>query len=95
MHAQKKRVAATPYSMGAMQNLSGFVDDTEKLLMEKIDGFAAKDGKFDLGDWLHYFAFDVGLNFLQWLNPFADAEYRYLVKWHFPRSSGFLMQVST
>ena len=69
VHAQKKRVAATPYSMGAMQQLSGFVDDTEKLLMEKIDAFAAKDGKFDLGDWLHYFAFDVGLNPLAMAQP--------------------------
>lgn len=60
VHAQKKRVAATPYSLAAMQQLSSFVDDTEKLLMEKLDGFASAPGKMcDLGDWLHYFAFDV------------------------------------
>jgi hypothetical protein len=40
VHAQKKRVAATPYSMAAMQQQSGFIDDTERLLIEKLDGFA-------------------------------------------------------
>jgi hypothetical protein len=60
VHAQKKRVAATSYSMAAMQQLSGFVDDTERLLIEKLDGFAARPGGIcNLGDWLHYFAFDV------------------------------------
>jgi hypothetical protein len=59
VHAQKKRVAATPYSMAAMQQLSGFVDDTERLLIEKLDGFASGSGRCNLGDWLHYFAFDV------------------------------------
>jgi hypothetical protein len=61
VHAQKKRVAATPYSMAAMQQLSGFVDDTERLLTEKLDGFVGK-GSCNLGDWLHYFAFDVSKN---------------------------------
>jgi hypothetical protein len=60
VHAQKKRVAATPYSMAAMQQLSGFVDDTERLLIEKLDGFASRPGgTCDLGNWMHYFAFDV------------------------------------
>jgi hypothetical protein len=46
--------------MGAMQQLSGFVDDTEQLLIEKLDGFASRPGgSCNLGDWLHYFAFDV------------------------------------
>ena len=62
VHAQKKRVASMPYSMKAMQSLTGFVEDTISLLLQKIDTFADSPSKpLDLGDWLHFFAFDVGL----------------------------------
>ncbi|KAK4224636.1 cytochrome P450 [Podospora fimiseda] len=61
VHAQKKRVANVPYSMGAMRELSPFIDDTIELLAKKIGQHIDLDGDktFDLGDWLHYFAFDV------------------------------------
>jgi hypothetical protein len=67
VHAQKKRVANVPYSMAAMQQLSPFINDTIELFMRKIDehrsahvGTAGGKGKvFDLGAYLHYFAFDV------------------------------------
>jgi hypothetical protein len=60
VHAIKKRVANVPYSMAAMQQLSPFIDDTIELLIKKIDEhIAARRGVFDLGDYLHYFAFDV------------------------------------
>ncbi|KAK3307209.1 cytochrome P450 [Chaetomium strumarium] len=60
VHATKKRVANVPYSMAAMQQLSPFINDTIELLVRKIDEhIAANRGVFDLGDYLHYFAFDV------------------------------------
>jgi hypothetical protein len=60
VHAQKKRVANVPYSMAAMQQLSPFINDTIELFMGKIDGFTEASNKvFDLGAYLHYFAFDV------------------------------------
>lgn len=66
VHAQKKRVANVPYSMAAMQQLSPFINDTIELFMRKIDehgaanvGAGAKGKVFDLGAYLHYFAFDV------------------------------------
>lgn len=66
VHAQKKRVANIPYSMAAMQQLSPFINDTIELFMRKIDEHMAAHvgsdpaGKvFDLGAYLHYFAFDV------------------------------------
>ncbi|AEO60779.1 hypothetical protein MYCTH_2120753 [Thermothelomyces thermophilus ATCC 42464] len=61
VHATKKRVANVPYSMAAMQQLSPFIDDTVELLVRKIDEFIDKNprGVFNLGDYLHYFAFDV------------------------------------
>lgn len=60
VHAQKKRVAAAPYSMKAMQGLATFVDNTIELLVKKLDHFAETPEKvLDFGGWLHYFAFDV------------------------------------
>lgn len=63
VHARKKRVANVPYSMAAMQRLSPFIDDTVKLLVSRLEGIAGErekgKGRVDLGDWLHYFAFDV------------------------------------
>ncbi|OIW28211.1 cytochrome P450 [Coniochaeta ligniaria NRRL 30616] len=66
VHAQKKRVANVPYSMAAMQQLSPFINDTIELFMRKIDehraanvGSGPKGKVFDLGAFLHYFAFDV------------------------------------
>ncbi|KLU89170.1 hypothetical protein MAPG_08144 [Magnaporthiopsis poae ATCC 64411] len=65
VHAQKKKVANVPYSMAAMQQLGPFIDDTIELLSQKLDVIAnaqasdAHGPSFDLGAWLHYFAFDV------------------------------------
>lgn len=61
-HAQMKRFAVTPYCLASMQRLTPCIEDVERQLVEKLDGFA-EDSRLvcDLGDWLHYFAFDVGL----------------------------------
>lgn len=59
VHAVKKRYAVTPYSMASMQALHAWIEDTQRLLLSKLDGLAESDGKCDLGDWLHWFAFDV------------------------------------
>ncbi|POS81531.1 pisatin demethylase [Diaporthe helianthi] len=69
VHAQKKKVANVPYSMAAMQQLSPFIDDTIEVLMQKLNSAAGpangqtKDSSHrpvvDLGNWLHWFAFDV------------------------------------
>ncbi|KAI1733507.1 cytochrome P450 [Xylaria scruposa] len=75
VHAMKKKVANVPYSMAAMRQLSPFIDDTIELLVSRMSDFCAdsattspKEGSFggnkpqpsfDLGNWLHYFAFDV------------------------------------
>lgn len=71
VHAQKKKVANVPYSMAAMQQLSPFIDDSIEALMSKMDAMAEnRDGSgtktgpggrpyMNLGNWLHWFAFDV------------------------------------
>lgn len=59
VHAAKKRVAGTSYSMAAMQGMTGYIEDTIALLFKRLNDFATSEGAVDLGDWLHYFAFDV------------------------------------
>jgi hypothetical protein len=59
VHAQKKRVANVPYTMAAMQQLGPFIEDTIELLVFKLDQFADGSANIDLGEWLHFFAFDV------------------------------------
>ena len=58
-----KRFAVTPYSLNTMQKMVPAIDEVQDSLLEKLDEFAGgKGGKAkecDLGDWLHYFAFDV------------------------------------
>ena len=63
VHAAKKRVAATPYSMASMAQMAQYVERTETNLMRQLDALASRGMVCDLGDWLHFFAFDVGLRF--------------------------------
>ena len=62
-HAQMKRFAVTPYSLNTMQKMVPAIDEVQDSLLEKLDGFASGVGgkakECDLGNWLHYFAFDV------------------------------------
>ncbi|TAQ87208.1 hypothetical protein B7494_g4464 [Chlorociboria aeruginascens] len=74
VHALKKKVANVPYSMAAMQQLGPFIDDTIEVLMRQLEKFTLsnyagnpysrlsekwKGPVVNLGDWLHWFAFDV------------------------------------
>lgn len=59
-HAQMKRFAATPYSLASMQKMTPSIEEVERVLCDVLRGFAREEGKVcDLGNWLHYFAFDV------------------------------------
>ena len=60
VHAQKKRVANIPYSMATMHTMAQFMEDTTELLYKKLDAFKDQRSRVcDLGDWLHYYAFDA------------------------------------
>lgn len=73
VHALKKKVANVPYSMAAMKQLSPFIDETIDFLVSRLDqfcpdtaipgfqqaGLPGRNPIVNLGDWLHYFAFDV------------------------------------
>lgn len=59
-HAQMKRFAVTPYSLASMQKRAAEIETMERLLIEKINAYAARSKTVcDLGSLLHYFAFDV------------------------------------
>ncbi|EXJ71095.1 uncharacterized protein A1O5_06088 [Cladophialophora psammophila CBS 110553] len=59
-HAQLKRFTVQPYSLASLQKMSSSIDAIEKELMDRLDGFAnAGQRRCNLGDYLHYFAFDV------------------------------------
>ena len=62
VHGVKKRYAATPYSLASMQQSTSRIEGTVKLLISKLDEFATSDRVCDLGEWLHFFAFDVRLS---------------------------------
>jgi hypothetical protein len=64
VHGMKKRYAATPYSLASMQQSTDRIEGTEQLLISKLDEFDGGQRICDLGEWLHFFAFDVSLHLL-------------------------------
>ncbi len=60
VHSVKKRYASNPYSMATMHQNSKYIEETEKELARKLEGMCqSKDQYCNLGDYLHYYAFDV------------------------------------
>jgi hypothetical protein len=52
-HGLKKRYASNAYSMAAMQGLSENIEDTQKLLLDRLDRKCSSPQQTcDLGDWL-------------------------------------------
>jgi hypothetical protein len=55
-----KRYAVVPYSLPSMQKRSEPIEGMIKLLMEHLENYAVQNKKLcNLGNLLHYFAFDV------------------------------------
>jgi len=60
VHAVKKRYASNPYSMATMHQMASYIEDTERMLADKFDVMCeSRDGYCNLGNYLHYYAFDV------------------------------------
>lgn len=60
VHAVKKRYASNPYSMATMHTMTHYIEDTERLLLAKLDSMCQRSDQYcDLGNTLHYYAFDV------------------------------------
>ncbi|KAJ9623832.1 hypothetical protein H2204_011018 [Knufia peltigerae] len=59
-HAQMKRFTVQPYSLSSLQKMAPSIESVEQELFAKFDGFCeSPEGICDLGDYLHYFSFDV------------------------------------
>ena len=57
-HAAMKRMAVVPYSLASVQKMAPWIEDVQRELVAKVGEYA--DGRLcDLGNLLHYFAFDV------------------------------------
>ncbi|GIZ38882.1 hypothetical protein CKM354_000228100 [Cercospora kikuchii] len=62
VHAVKKRYASGPYSMATMHTMADVIENVERDLTQRLDKICQdveKRESCDLGNWLHYFAFDV------------------------------------
>ncbi|EEU36320.1 uncharacterized protein NECHADRAFT_52492 [Fusarium vanettenii 77-13-4] len=59
VHRVKKRYASPGFSLQAMQQSTPRIEEAERLLLCKLDEYAHGNKTCDLGDWLHFFAFDV------------------------------------
>jgi hypothetical protein len=58
-HSAMKRVAVVPYSLASVQKMAPWIEEVQKVMVSKIAKYAEENKICDLGDLLHYFAFDV------------------------------------
>lgn len=61
VHATKKRIASTAYSMASMLEMEPIIESTGRNLLRRLEEeFIAREKRpCDLGKWLHFYAFDV------------------------------------
>ncbi|KAJ9602591.1 hypothetical protein H2200_012784 [Cladophialophora chaetospira] len=58
-HSAMKRVAVVPYSLASVQKMSPWIEEVQRELIGKIGEYADGEKVCNLGDLLHFFAFDV------------------------------------
>jgi hypothetical protein len=62
LHAAMKRPVAHAYAMSSLVDYEPHVDSTSQILVEQLSRMYADTGEVcDLGEWLQWYAFDVGL----------------------------------
>ncbi len=60
LHKVLKNPVAPIYSLSNVITFESFVDEVSEILFRQLDeSFAGSLMTFDLGDWLHYYSFDV------------------------------------
>ncbi|KAK5112116.1 hypothetical protein LTR62_004459 [Meristemomyces frigidus] len=75
-HRVAKRPIANAYSMGVLKELEPMNDACSATFMRKMEGFAESGESFDLGEWLHWYAFDTitSITFSNRLNFMEDEQ---------------------
>lgn len=58
-HSNRRRIVNNVYSMSAILTLEPYIDDCSTMLLQRLDEFAASETVVNLGQWLHWYAFDV------------------------------------
>lgn len=59
LHSSQRRIVNNVYSMSTILTLEQYIDDCSAQLIQRLDGYAASKTIVDLGQWLHWYAFDV------------------------------------
>jgi hypothetical protein len=60
-HAAMRRPIAQAYLPSTLVEFEAFIDSTTAVLFSRLDDlFASSEQAYDLGEWLQFFAFDVG-----------------------------------
>lgn len=85
-----KRYAVTPYSLAQMQKRVGPIENTIMDLISSLDKYAVNGKDCNLGNLLHYFAFDVSHR--SRCNEGSTNRYEVLGEVAFSKRFGFLEQ---
>ncbi|KAF1974187.1 cytochrome P450 [Bimuria novae-zelandiae CBS 107.79] len=58
-HGQRRRIISSIYSMTNVTKSEAYIDSCSNLLTERLGQFASSGKPCDLGEWLHWYTFDV------------------------------------
>ncbi|KAH0162625.1 cytochrome P450, partial [Aureobasidium melanogenum] len=58
-HSNRRRIVNNVYNMSTILTLEPYIDDCSTILMQRLDEFAASETVMNLGQWLHWYAFDI------------------------------------
>ncbi|KAL3424553.1 pisatin demethylase [Phlyctema vagabunda] len=58
-HGQRRRITSSVYSMSNVAKSEQYIDSCSQLLTERLDRFADSDKPCDIGEWLHWYTFDI------------------------------------
>jgi len=59
LHSSRRRIVNNVYSMSTILTLEPYIDDCSAMLTQRLDEFATSGTVVNLGQWLHWYAFDV------------------------------------
>lgn len=59
LHSSRRRIVNNVYSMSTILTLEPYIDDCGAMLIQRLDEFATSGTVVNLGQWLHWYAFDV------------------------------------
>ncbi|UPX16733.1 uncharacterized protein EKO05_0007120 [Ascochyta rabiei] len=58
-HGQRRKIVSNIYSMSNVAKSEQYIDSCSNLLVERLEQFATSGKACDLGEWLHWYTFDI------------------------------------